>query len=761
MDGHFIADVQKFIFERPALQIMIHYRHLAVFLCFIFSGLSAQQTVIDSLKAEIEAAEYDTTKISLWIDLAYEIQDSTSLDAARKAYQLSKSISYPKYIARSEAVYGLFLAEHDLDSGITLINRGANRYLENDFTERAANALYIKGIVNEVYGTSDTATSAYEQSIALAEEYEHFLELGNSAYSLANMYNIRGQNVKALEWAHKAKNAYESGSHQKKIGQSLNLIGIIYDQSGLYSEALDSYLKAREIAIQTDDIDNEILISNNMGVIYDEMNNTQKSMEYYGDALEKARINNMDENEATLLNNLSYIHLKNGDTARAIDFLKRSLQIDLTDTYPCFESYPLEGLGAVYIALDKLDTAEVVLNQALSTGEMCEDAAILTAVHKDLGMLHSAKGNLPRAEEAFAKSLTISKASNMKNETKGTLYELYKFHKRYNNTSEAMKYLEAYQSLVDSLYEAKNVEKATQLASEYEFRKQVAKMEQERMESEKKFADEIQAKTYQNRLIMLALLLFFLLAATLGRSYYIIQKRNKKLRWLNDEKNKLMGIVAHDLRNPLNMIIGLMPLFQDVVAKSKDKNLEKYVELLETSSERMRDMIDRVLDISAIENMKVNLKLEKTNLTDLTYSSIHNFDVIASQKQIAIIDNIDKSDERFANVDPNYLVQVIDNLLSNAIKFSDRGKQIEVSLLSENNHHEIVVKDQGPGISEDEQKNLFKAYTTLSSKPTEQERSTGLGLSIAYKFVKAMGGEIKCQSKPGEGTTFNLKFEKA
>ena len=740
---------------------MIHFKQLAVLLLFFSSGLFAQQTVIDSLKAEIEASKYDTAKISLLIDLAYEIQDSTSLDIAREAYELGQRVSFPKYVARSEAVYGLFMADSDLDSAIHLINRGVKRYLENDFTKRAANALYVKGIIHEVYGTTDSATHAYKQSIAIAEENEHYLELGNSAYSLANMYNIRGQNVDALEWAHKAKNAFESGSHTKKIGQSLNQIGIIYDQSGLYSEALESYLKARDIAIQTGDIDNEILISNNMGVIYDEMNNTQKSMEYYGDALEKARINNMDENEATLLNNLSYIHLKNGDTARAISFLKRSLQIDLSDTYPCFESYPLEGLGAVYLALEKLDTAEIVLNQALSTGEMCEDAAVLTSVYKDLGMLHSAKGNSSKAEEAFAKSLMISKTANMKNETKETLFELYKFHKKYNNTTEAMNYLEAYQSLVDSLYEAKNVEKATQLASEYEFRKQVAEMEQERMESEKKFAEEIQAKTYQNRLIMLALVLFFLLAATMGRSYYIIQKRNKKLRWLNDEKNKLMGIVAHDLRNPLNMIIGLMPLFQDVVTKNKDKNLGKYVELLETSSERMRDMIDRVLDISAIENMKVNLKLEKTNLTDLTYSSIHNFDVIASQKEIKIVDNIDKSNERYANVDPNYLVQVIDNLLSNAIKFSDRGKQIEVSLLSANNYHEILVKDQGPGISEQEQKNLFKAYTTLSSKPTEQEKSTGLGLSIAYKFVKAMGGEIKCQSKPGEGTTFSLKFETA
>ena len=541
----------------------------------------------------------------------------------------------------------------------------------------------------------------------------------------------------------------------------MNQIGIIYDQKGLYSEALENYLQARDLAIQSEDANGEIFINNNMGVIYDNMNNPDMAMQYYSNALEKARIHNMADNEATLLNNLSYIHLKKGDTTKAISLLKSSLKIDLSDTYPCFESYPLEGMGSIYIAKGKLDSAEFFLQQALETSTACEDVVVISTVKKDLGQLYSKRGNATKAVNALNESLALSRNASLRAETKEVLYALYEFHKKYKNSSLAMKYLEDYQQLTDSIYKENNIEKATQLASQYEFKKQVAMMEQERLESEQKFREELETKSRENRLVLLALLLFFLLAVTLSRSYFLIQKQNKKLKWLNDEKNKLMGIVAHDLRNPLNMIIGLMPLFEDVIKTNSDKNLKKYVELLGVSSERMRNMIDRVLDISAIENMKVNLKLEKTDLTSLTYESIHNFDVIAAQKQIEIIDSIDKSKELFSNVDPNYLVQVIDNLLSNAIKFSDRGKKIEVSLISENNHHEIKVKDQGPGISEEEQKSLFQAYTTLSSKPTAQERSTGLGLSIAYKFIHAMGGQIECQSKPGEGTTFNLIFDKA
>ncbi|MEO9482164.1 MAG: tetratricopeptide repeat protein [Ekhidna sp.] len=731
-------------------------------LFFAISSATSQTTRVDSLKNALLEAESDTLKISILIDLAYESADEQNqLKYAGEAYTLGRQTKSIKHKGRSRVVLGLFYSNIDMDSSIHLMESGAELYLQNELMSHAVNAYYIIGVTYEIENQLDSAISVYKKTFEIGSEHKVHPEYGDAAYALANIFNIRGKNVDALRWAMKAKAAYEEGGLKKEVSQALNQMGIIYDQKGLFSEALDSYLQARELAILSEDIDGEILINNNLGVIYDNMNNSEMALEYYSDALEKARIHDMQTNEATLLNNLSYIHLKNGDTLKSINLLKKSLAIDLSYDYPCFESYPLEGMGAIYIGLNKLDSAEIYLKKALKVSTTCEDAAVIASVQTDLGKLYAKQGKPKMANIAFEKALKISRASSFRIETKEALNAYYHFHKDYGNTNMAMRYLEEYQTLTDSIHQESQVEKATQLAAEYEFRKQIAKMEQERLEAEKKLTNEIEAKSFENRLVLLALFLFILLAITLARSYFFIQKQNKKLKWLNDEKNKLMGIVAHDLRNPLNMIIGLMPLFQDVTKKLSDANLKKYVELLEASSERMRSMIDRVLDISAIENMKVNLKLEKTNLSSLTYESIHNFDIIASQKEIQIIDKIDKSKECFSEVDPDYLVQVIDNLLSNAIKFSERGKNIEVSLLSANNHHEIVVKDQGPGISQEEQKNLFQAYTTLSSKPTEQEKSTGLGLSIAYKFVEAMGGKITCNSTPGSGTSFNLIFLRA
>ena len=251
---------------------------------------------------------------------------------------------------------------------------------------------------------------------------------------------MRGENVSALRYGLESLDAYKEANMKEEVGQTHNLIGIIYDQKGLYSEALDHYLQAREIAIEVDDVEEEILINNNMGVIYDNMGDSEKSLQYYSDALEKARIHDLEDSEATLLNNLSYIHLKKGDTTKGIEYLRKSLSIDMSDYYPCFESYPLEGIGTVYVNLNRLDSAEYFLNRALATAEKCEDVVVLTSVYKSLGILYTKRNQRTKGLSALKKSLEISQNSKFIVETKASLFELYRYYKSTGNSTEAMQY---------------------------------------------------------------------------------------------------------------------------------------------------------------------------------------------------------------------------------------------------------------------------------------------------------------------------------
>jgi signal transduction histidine kinase len=135
------------------------------------------------------------------------------------------------------------------------------------------------------------------------------------------------------------------------------------------------------------------------------------------------------------------------------------------------------------------------------------------------------------------------------------------------------------------------------------------------------------------------------------------------------------------------------------------------------------------------------------------------FQLDAVNKQINLI--FDALSASFVNVDLSYANQIFENLISNAIKFSPPGKNIFVIVTDQGENVVTSVKDQGPGMNDDDKKKLFNKYQKLSAKPTGNESSTGLGLSIVKKYVEAMNGKIWCESEYGKGAAFFVSFPKA
>jgi signal transduction histidine kinase len=234
-----------------------------------------------------------------------------------------------------------------------------------------------------------------------------------------------------------------------------------------------------------------------------------------------------------------------------------------------------------------------------------------------------------------------------------------------------------------------------------------------------------------------------------------ILRKNEELLILNNEKNNLIGIVAHDLKSPLNQIRGLLSIM-----KLTDTNLSEetltYIDMMEKSSGRLSDMIAKILDVEAIESKKLNLVMEETNLADILNALAERYTLAAQQKQIEICTTI--SDPMIAVVDKGYAEQVFENLLSNAIKFSPKSKRIFLSLSEQSGRAVCEIRDEGPGLTEADKKKLFGKYQKLSAKPTGNETSTGLGLSIVKKFVEAMQGQIWCESEAGNGASFFVAF---
>ena len=228
---------------------------------------------------------------------------------------------------------------------------------------------------------------------------------------------------------------------------------------------------------------------------------------------------------------------------------------------------------------------------------------------------------------------------------------------------------------------------------------------------------------------------------------------NERLKHLNNEKNEFLGIAAHDLKNPLTMILGSAELLMKMESSEQSKNRANTII---SATKRMRDLINNLLDADAIEAGAFTSRIVRCDVGKLIEESVANNQSAADCKQIVI--RVGITSELFAKADRAAVLQIFDNLISNALKFSAPNTTVHVHSLPEKNFILVTVRDEGPGISEDDQKKLFQKFSRLSARPTGDESSTGLGLAIVKRLAEAMAGTIQCQSASGAGTTFALRL---
>lgn len=276
----------------------------------------------------------------------------------------------------------------------------------------------------------------------------------------------------------------------------------------------------------------------------------------------------------------------------------------------------------------------------------------------------------------------------------------------------------------------------------------------------------------QQYLIYLAILFFLIILLTFI-GYMIKQRDNKKLQIqydeinrqkeqielinktlmeLNEEKNDLIGIVAHDLKSPLNQISGMLEIMK-LTAKDQPIEQQEYMATIEQSTNRLKKMITKILDVSAIESKTFNITSEKINITELLEEIANRFVNMAAKKDIVVVKQFETG-VPFIVGDVGYVSEVLENLMSNAVKYSPLGKQLTIKLSRQASYVRIEFIDQGQGISEKDMKNLFGKYHKLSARPTAGEDSTGLGLSIVKKYVQALNGRVWCESEEGKGSNF-------
>src|SRR5271168_5147194 len=228
--------------------------------------------------------------------------------------------------------------------------------------------------------------------------------------------------------------------------------------------------------------------------------------------------------------------------------------------------------------------------------------------------------------------------------------------------------------------------------------------------------------------------------------------RNADLAAVIREKNQLLGMAAHDLRNPLGIIVGVVDMLGDELADSMSAENRELFSRVASSAEYMLGLIDDMLDYSKIEAGRLELDLQPVDVADLIRQNIAFNTILANKKGIKLRFESVGVPPPILNLDPRRIQQVLNNLISNALKFALGGTAVTVTLQCGDAEATIAVADQGQGIAADELGKLFKPYSQTRTKSTSSEKSTGLGLAIVRRIVEAHGGVIRVESELGRGS---------
>lgn len=251
---------------------------------------------------------------------------------------------------------------------------------------------------------------------------------------------------------------------------------------------------------------------------------------------------------------------------------------------------------------------------------------------------------------------------------------------------------------------------------------------------------------------------YFALAIQRLRKEAELKRFNENLQELNATKDKFFSIIAHDLKNPFNVLIG----FSDLIVKNADfyekSRIKQFAEMIHNGAKQGYDLLENLLTWSKSQRNKIAFNPEKVNLKIIILNNFALLSEIAFSKNISLINEVEK--EMLVNVDRNMIYTVLRNLISNALKFTQNGGKVIVSVKEIDQKVEVCVADSGVGIEKSLIPKLFRIDENFSTAGTSGEKGTGLGLILCKEFIEKHGEKIFVESELNKGSKFIFTLPK-
>lgn len=640
--------------------------------------------------------------------------------------------------------------------------------LENLSNYNVKDTIFINNLLNLAiklrYYNTDKLLSISQKTLIYSKEAKYKNGEINALIALGTYYSDQGIHKKGIEFFEKAITASENVGNKKQILRSKNSLAGEYSYLGNYAKALRGYLGAIEYAVITDNKLMLSILNENIANLYISQKDYKQGIHFYKKVKKINEALNIPKSSAETMSNMASAYADMGKLAYAMFNINASITIFEKEKIMDWLAFAYEVKGKVYLKQKKYKWALYWYSQSEMLHKTLQDDRGKIDLLNGMSQAYLGQRKDSVSQKYALAAFELSSRLKFKEGIQKCAKTLYKINKNKKDFATALVYHELYQKISDTLSTSKNLKGLTMLKTKVELDRQ----KEELIEANEKALAEQKNYVYSALFI---LLIFIIITFIVRRNEKIqktlnielntkrqdLEKSEINLREINTTKDKLFSIIGHDLRGPIGAFQGLLKLFKD--GDIGQDEFIGFVPKLKSDIDHISFTLNNLLSWGQSQMNGDVTKPSINPIENLVKENLNLLTETAKNKSITLINEIEPNTLSWA--DANQIDIVIRNLISNALKFTDEKGTITIGAIERRNHWEIFVRDTGIGMNTDMQKQIFAKNSSLTTYGTNNEKGTGLGLTLCREMVEKNNGKIWVTSKPQKGSCFYFTVTKA
>lgn len=686
------------------------------------------------------------------------VADNTSIDTTN-SYRFVESLK-PFLYSRQDSIRPL------LDSVIKVLEvKGNSRALGNAY-------LYLGNLFFNDPRHNNEVFANLNKAIKVSKALNDNKLYNNALFGLGVFYANKG-NYDSANYYYKKVYRKSLSEHDSTLIPSvlLNTASIQVAKNN-YAAAVKTLFEAEPYFIRAKNNFRLTLLYNLLATSFQKTKRYKSSLKYYRLALQHDSLTNKINYTPLIIANIGQLYFEQGNTDSALYYFNQAREMISFTNQPVFFNNVMINIANIYLEIKQYRLALKMYNKIYNEDTNNLTYFQRTAITINLGNVYYYLGKYDSAIYFAHQGTLLAKKYSLLEYERNAHSILFSVDSAQGNWIRAIAELKTVQIINDSLINEQSLESIDNMRISNELEKQTVKnkfLKQENILNNKLLKKRnyiILLETIALIIIIVLLILLITSRKKIKKLHFRLQKinnevniknqelsqANNELRQMNVSKTKFFSIISHDLRSPFNSIMGMIELLNSSDYDFTEEEKTKMIFTVGKSVNNVFRLLENLLEWSHLQNESIKPDFQHVDLNKICKKSFELYELNSNRKNIKLEYKV--QEDLFCEVDERITSNVVNNLIDNALKFTPEGGVITLLGEKHDDHVEICVVDTGIGIPKDKIENIFALDNEYLCKGTNNEKGSGLGLTLCKEYVELMGGSISVESTQGEGSRF-------